>query len=105
MAYRARIRMRSRYAASSQQRAGAAQAAGYFHGEIVAVSVPGRKRGETLEVSQDAHLRPDTSAEALLLAPGEQVRKLGADTARACLVSLASESSAMASASYRPPTS
>ncbi len=67
--------------------------------------MPGRKRGETLEVSQDEHLRPDTSAEALprlkpifrqagtviagnasgindgavalLLAPGEQVRKLG----------------------------
>ncbi|MGP6010910.1 3-oxoadipyl-CoA thiolase [Pseudomonas aeruginosa] len=53
------------FALRSQQRAGAAQAAGYFDGEIVAVSVPGRKRGETLEVAQDEHPRPDTSAEAL----------------------------------------
>ncbi|KQK61049.1 beta-ketoadipyl CoA thiolase [Pseudomonas aeruginosa] len=93
------------FALRSQQRAGAAQAAGFFDGEIVAVSVPGRKRGETLEVAQDEHPRPDTNAEALarlkpifrqpgsvtagnasgindgaaalLLASGEQVEKLG----------------------------
>ncbi|MGE6191122.1 3-oxoadipyl-CoA thiolase [Stutzerimonas stutzeri] len=93
------------FALRSQQRAGAAQAAGFFDGEIVAVSVPGRKRGETLEVTQDEHPRPDTNAEALarlkpifrqpgsvtagnasgindgaaalLLASGERVEKLG----------------------------
>ncbi|MGP6112234.1 3-oxoadipyl-CoA thiolase [Pseudomonas aeruginosa] len=105
------------FALRSQQRAGAAQAAGFFDGEIVMVSVPGRKRGETLEVTQDEHPRPDTSAEALarlkpifrqpgtitagnasgindgaaalLLASGEQVEKLGL-TPRARVLGFAS---------------
>lgn len=49
----------------SQQRAGAAQAAGFFDDEIVPVAVPGRRRGETVEVTRDEHPRPDTTAEAL----------------------------------------
>ncbi|WP_313024289.1 3-oxoadipyl-CoA thiolase [Pseudomonas lopnurensis] len=105
------------FALRSQQRAAAAQAAGFFDGEIVAVSVPGRKRGETLEVAQDEHPRPDTSAEALarlkpifrqsgsvtagnasgindgaaalLLASGERVEKLGL-TPRARVLGFAS---------------
>ncbi|MCD7098896.1 3-oxoadipyl-CoA thiolase [Stenotrophomonas sp. MMGLT7] len=53
------------FALRSQQRAGAAQAAGFFGGEIVPVAVPGRRRGETVEVTRDEHPRPDTTAEAL----------------------------------------
>ncbi|MCY1418709.1 Beta-ketoadipyl-CoA thiolase [compost metagenome] len=51
------------FALRSQQRAGAAQAAGYFAEEIVPVVIKGR-RGETV-VDADEHLRPDTTAEAL----------------------------------------
>ncbi|WP_152224009.1 3-oxoadipyl-CoA thiolase [Pseudomonas sp. SCB32] len=47
----------------SQQRAGAAQAAGYFAEEIVPVVIKGRK-GETV-VDTDEHPRPDTTLEAL----------------------------------------
>lgn len=47
----------------SQQRAGVAQANGYFAEEIVPVVIKGRK-GETV-VDTDEHLRPDTTAEAL----------------------------------------
>ncbi len=53
------------FALRSQQRAAAAQASGFFADEIVPVSVPGRKRGETLEVSVDEHLRADTAMEVL----------------------------------------
>ncbi|MCG8907675.1 3-oxoadipyl-CoA thiolase [Pseudomonas sp. DP-17] len=47
----------------SQQRAGVAQASGYFAEEIVPVVIKGRK-GETV-VDTDEHPRPDTTAEAL----------------------------------------
>lgn len=47
----------------SQQRAGVAQANGYFAEEIVPVVIKGRK-GETV-VDTDEHPRPDTTAEAL----------------------------------------
>ncbi|WP_045728718.1 3-oxoadipyl-CoA thiolase [Xanthomonas sp. GPE 39] len=58
------------FALRSQQRAAAAQAAGFFDGEIVAVDVPGAKRGETVTVARDQHPRPDTTADALArLAP------------------------------------
>ncbi|PPU91725.1 3-oxoadipyl-CoA thiolase [Xanthomonas albilineans] len=58
------------FALRSQQRAAAAQAAGFFDEEIVAVDVPGAKRGETVTVSRDEHPRADTTAEALArLAP------------------------------------
>ena len=47
----------------SQQRAGRAQAEGFFAEEIVPVVIKGKK-GETV-VDQDEHLRPDTTLEAL----------------------------------------
>jgi 3-oxoadipyl-CoA thiolase len=53
------------FALRSQQRAGSAQASGFFVGEIVPVTVPGRKRGETIEVLVDEHPRADTTIEAL----------------------------------------
>lgn len=52
-------------ALTSQQRAAAAQQAGRFTDEIVAVPVPGRRRGETVMFSADEHLRPDTDLDAL----------------------------------------
>ncbi len=51
------------FALRSQQRAGAAIAAGRFEDEIVAVTVPQRKGPVT--VSVDEHPRPDTTLEAL----------------------------------------
>jgi 3-oxoadipyl-CoA thiolase len=51
------------FALRSQQRAAAAQAAGFFAEEIVAVTIKGKK-GDTV-VDQDEHLRPDTTLEAL----------------------------------------
>ncbi|MDT4829902.1 Beta-ketoadipyl-CoA thiolase [compost metagenome] len=51
------------FALRSQQRAGIAQAAGFFAEEIVPVVIKGKK-GETV-VDQDEHLRPDTTLEAL----------------------------------------
>jgi 3-oxoadipyl-CoA thiolase len=53
------------FALRSQQRAAAAQAAGLFAQEIVAVAAPGRRKGEVVEVSVDEHPRADTSAESL----------------------------------------
>ncbi|CBA17508.1 3-oxoadipyl-CoA thiolase [Xanthomonas albilineans] len=58
------------FALRSQQRAATAQAAGFFDEEILAVDVPGAKRGETVTVTRDEHPRADTTAEALArLAP------------------------------------
>lgn len=53
------------FALRSQQRAEAAQASGFFAEEIVPVTVPGRKRGETIEITRDEHLRPGTTLEVL----------------------------------------
>ena len=55
------------FALRSQQRALAAQAAGFFTGEIVAVPVPG-KRGAVVIVSSDEHPR-ETSLDALSKLP------------------------------------
>jgi acetyl-CoA C-acetyltransferase len=52
-----------RWALRSQQRFGAAQAAGKFDAEIVAIEVPGRK-GPTV-FAKDEHNRPETTAESL----------------------------------------
>jgi acetyl-CoA acyltransferase len=52
------------FALRSQQRAARAQAAGRFAREIVPVSIP-RRKGEPVVVSEDEHLRPDTTLEAL----------------------------------------
>ncbi|MFS0828380.1 3-oxoadipyl-CoA thiolase [Pseudomonas phoenicis] len=51
------------FALRSQQKAAAAQAAGFFAEEIVPVRIAHRK-GETV-VTEDEHLRPDTTLEAL----------------------------------------
>ncbi|MBF7014967.1 3-oxoadipyl-CoA thiolase [Novosphingobium resinovorum] len=53
------------FALRSQQRAAAAQASGFFAEEIVPVTVPGKRRDETLEVSIDEHPRADTTIETL----------------------------------------
>ncbi len=53
------------FALRCQQRTAAAQAAGFFDGEITAVATPGKKRGETIEVSVDEHPRADTTLEGL----------------------------------------
>ncbi len=52
------------FALESQHRAVAAIEAGRFAGQLVPVSVPGRKGAVTV-VDRDEHPRPDTSAEAL----------------------------------------
>ncbi len=52
-----------RFALRSQQRAKAAQDAGFFAQEIAPITIPGRK-GDVV-VSQDEHPRPDTTLEAL----------------------------------------
>lgn len=53
------------FALRSQQKAAAARAAGRLAEEIVPVSVPGAKRGTTVEVRDDEHPRPETTMEAL----------------------------------------
>ncbi|WNL46436.1 acetyl-CoA C-acyltransferase [Dyella sp. BiH032] len=53
-----------RWAARSQQRFAAAQAAGHFDAELVAVEVEGRKK-EKLLFSRDEQPRPDTTVEVL----------------------------------------
>jgi len=53
------------FALRSQQRAVAAQASGFHADEIVPVTVPGRKKGETIEAAVDEHPRADTTIEAL----------------------------------------
>jgi 3-oxoadipyl-CoA thiolase len=52
------------FALRSQQRAGAAQAAGFFAQEISSVTQVDRK-GKATVVDQDEHLRPDTTLEQL----------------------------------------
>jgi acetyl-CoA C-acetyltransferase len=52
-----------RWAMRSQQRFSAAQAAGKFEAEIVAIEIPGRK-GPTV-FAKDEHNRPETTAESL----------------------------------------
>jgi 3-oxoadipyl-CoA thiolase len=52
------------FAIRSQQRAGAAIAAGYFAEEITPISVPGGKAGP-ITVDRDEHPRPETTLEGL----------------------------------------
>jgi 3-oxoadipyl-CoA thiolase len=56
------------FALRSQQKAVAAQRAGIFAEEIVPVQIPGPKR-TTKTFSEDEHLRPDTTIEALSKLP------------------------------------
>lgn len=55
------------FAWRSQQRAATAQRMGWLAVEIVPVTVPGRKKGETIQVDQDEHPRADTTPERLAL--------------------------------------
>jgi len=57
-----------KFALRSQQRAAAAQKAGIFAEEIAPVHVP-QPKGPCKVVSQDEHLRPDTTIEALAKLP------------------------------------
>ncbi|HJT87218.1 MAG TPA: 3-oxoadipyl-CoA thiolase [Bryobacteraceae bacterium] len=68
-----------RFALRSQQKAAAAQKAGILAEEIICVNVPGPK-GTVKAVSQDEHIRPDTTLEALAKLP-TPFRKGGTVTA------------------------
>ena len=88
------------FALRSQQRWAAAQAKGFYRGEIVPVSVPGKK-GAITTVDRDEHPRPDASLEALATLKGV-VKPEGTVTAGnasgvndgACAIVLASEAAA-----------
>ena len=54
-----------RFALRSQERWAAADAAGRFADELVAVDVPGERRSETVRFERDEHPRPDGSLESL----------------------------------------
>src|SRR5437879_3966835 len=84
----------------SQQRWAAAQAKGFYRGEIVPVSVPGKK-GAITTVDRDEHPRPDATLEALAKLKGV-VKPEGTVTAGnasgvndgACALLLASDTAA-----------
>ncbi len=88
------------FALRSQQRWTAAQARGFYRGEIVPVSVPGKK-GAMTTVDRDEHPRPDATIEALAKLKGV-VKPEGTVTAGnasgvndgACAMILASEAAA-----------
>lgn len=61
-------RCQDEFALHSQQKAAAAQKNGIFAEEIVPVDVPGPK-GSVKVVSEDEHIRPDTTLEKLLKLP------------------------------------
>ena len=61
-------RCQDEFALRSQQKAAAAQKNGIFAEEIVPVDVPGPK-GSVKVVSEDEHIRPDTTLEKLLKLP------------------------------------
>lgn len=67
------------FAVKSQQKAGAAQEAGRFEGEISPVTVKSRK-GEVL-VTKDEHLRPDASMQGLAKLPTVFAEENGSVTA------------------------
>ena len=54
-----------RFALQSQQRWAAADGAGRFRDELLAVEVPAERRGETVRFESDEHPRPDSTLEAL----------------------------------------
>ena len=67
-AYRIDRHCQDQFAVCSQKKAAAAQKAGIFAEEIVPVNVPGPK-GTTKAVTEDEHLRPDTTLEKLQKLP------------------------------------
>ena len=88
------------FALRSQQRWAAAQAKGFYRGEIVPVSVPGKK-GAITTVDRDEHPRPDATLETLAKLKGV-VKPEGTVTAGnasgvndgACAIILASDAAA-----------
>jgi len=54
-----------RFALASHQRWAAAFEAGRFGDEVIPISVPGPKRGETVVLDRDEHPRPETTLEQL----------------------------------------
>jgi acetyl-CoA acyltransferase len=89
-----------RFALLSQQKAAAAQKAGFLAEEIVSVNIPGPK-GTVKTASEDEHIRADTTLEALakLPAPFRQGGTVTAGNASgindgACALFVASESAA-----------
>jgi acetyl-CoA acetyltransferase family protein len=88
------------FALRSQQRWAAAQAKGFYRGEVVPVSVPGKK-GAATSVDRDEHPRPDATLEGLAKLKGV-VKPEGTVTAGnasgvndgACAMILASEAAA-----------
>ncbi len=53
------------FAAASQEKYASALAAGFFDGEICAVTVPGKKKGETLDIDKDEQPRAQTTLASL----------------------------------------
>lgn len=53
------------FALASQQKYARAKAEGFYDDEIAAVQAPGRKRGESVTVSEDEHPRPESDAARL----------------------------------------
>jgi acetyl-CoA acetyltransferase family protein len=53
------------FALESQRRWKAAQDAGRYAGEVISITSPAGRRGETVEVTVDEHPRPDTTLEQL----------------------------------------
>jgi acetyl-CoA C-acetyltransferase len=53
------------FAARSHQRAAAAQREGRFENEIVPIAIPGKKKGETVQLTADEPVRPDSDARQL----------------------------------------
>ncbi|MCY4075089.1 MAG: 3-oxoadipyl-CoA thiolase [Acidobacteria bacterium] len=54
-----------RFAAASQEKYARAKSECFYSGEIRPVTVPGRRRGESVEVSEDEHPRPGTGVDRL----------------------------------------
>ena len=99
-AYKVDRLSQDQFALRSQQRAACARQSGVLAEEIVPVSVPGPK-GTAKAITEDEHLRPDTTLEALMRLPAI-VRQNGTVTAGnasgmndgACAMFVASEKAA-----------
>jgi 3-oxoadipyl-CoA thiolase len=99
-AYGIERRCQDQFALRSQQKSAAAQKAGIFAEEIVPVNVPGPK-GSVKAVTEDEHMRPDTTLEKLAHLPAP-FRENGTVTAGnasgindgACAMFVASEAAA-----------
>ena len=71
-----------RFALESHRRWAAAQEAGRFADEVIPISVPGAKKGETVTVDRDEHPRPETALEQLAgLKPAFKKDETGSVTA------------------------